>query len=197
MIYFTSDLHFNHDREFIYKPRGFDLVGEMNSTIITNFNEIVTPDDDVYILGDLMLGGPNKLDDGLNLISELNGKLHLVRGNHDSDKRWAAYSTLPNVVEQSNAIYLKYKGFHFYMSHYPTITNNNDYDKPLNAHLLNLCGHSHCKNKYTDMDKGYIYHVELDCQDNMPVEINQIIRDFKNFIYLPLEEKNEITSMEA
>ena len=61
-----------------------------------------------------MLGGPDKLNDGLNMLVALNGRLHLVRGNHDSDKRWAAYSTLPNVVEQSNAIYLKYKGFHFY-----------------------------------------------------------------------------------
>ena len=34
MIYLTSDLHFNHSREFIYKPRGFNSVEEMNNTHI-------------------------------------------------------------------------------------------------------------------------------------------------------------------
>ena len=142
MIYLTSDLHFNHNREFIYKPRGFSSIEEMNNTIVANFNEIVTPDDDVYILGDLILGGADKLDEGLNLISKLNGKLHLVRGNHCTDKRWAAYSTLPNVVEQQNAIYLKYKGFHFYMSHYPTFTANLEKES-LKQCTINLYGHTH------------------------------------------------------
>ena len=42
MIYLTSDLHFNHDREFIYKPRACESVHEMNGILITNFNEIVS-----------------------------------------------------------------------------------------------------------------------------------------------------------
>lgn len=184
MIYLTSDFHFNHDREFIYKPRACESVHEMNGILITNFNEIVSDDDDVYILGDLMLGGPDKLNDGLNMLVALNGRLHLVRGNHDTDKRWAAYSMLSNVVEQSNAIYLKYKGFHFYMSHYPTITNNNDYDKPLKARLLNLCGHSHTQDPWLDKDKGYIYHCELDAHNNMPISIDYIIEEFKKMYYL-------------
>ena len=33
MIYFTSDLHFNHDRDFVYVPRGFQSVDEMNQTL--------------------------------------------------------------------------------------------------------------------------------------------------------------------
>lgn len=184
MIYLTSDLHFNHDREFIYKPRGFSSVEEMNNTIIANFNEVVTSDDDVYVLGDLMLGGPDKLDEGLNLISKLNGKLHLIRGNHCTDKRWEAYKGLHNVVEVDNAIYLKYNGFHFYMSHFPTITSNNDYDKPLKARTLNLCGHTHTQDPWLDKDKGYIYHCELDAHNNMPISIDYIIEEFKKMYYL-------------
>ena len=98
MIYLTSDLHFFHDRGFIYEPRGFKSVHEMNDAIIENYNKVVNPEDDVYILGDLLLGGPGSLDKGLKLIGELNGNLHLVRGNHDTDTRWFAYSTLQNVV---------------------------------------------------------------------------------------------------
>ena len=56
MIYFTSDLHLNHDKEFIYKERGFSSVEEMNTAIINNINETLTEGDELFILGDLMLG---------------------------------------------------------------------------------------------------------------------------------------------
>ena len=184
MIYLTSDLHFFHDRGFIYEPRGFKSVREMNDAIIENYNKVVKPDDDVYILGDLLLGGPDSLDKGLKLIGELNGKLHLVRGNHDTITRWVAYSTLQNVVEQQNAIYLKYMGYHFFMTHYPTITSNNDYDKPLKARTLNLCGHTHTQDQWLDKDKGYIYHCELDAHNNTPVSMDYIIKEFKKMYYL-------------
>jgi len=175
MIYLTSDLHFNHSREFIYKPRGFNSIEEMNDAIITNFNEVVTPDDDVYILGDLMLGGADKLDEGLNLISKLNGNLHLVRGNHDTDKRWEAYKELHNVIEQQNAIYLKYKGFHFYMSHYPTMTANLE-KETLKQCTINLFGHTHQKTNFYE-EIPFVYHVGVDSHNNFPVNIEDAIRD--------------------
>ena len=183
MIYFTSDFHFNHQKPFIYEPRGFSTPEEMNECIIQNFNSVVGFDDDVYVLGDLMLGGAERHQSGLDLISALNGRLHLVRGNHDSDKRWAAYRELHNVVEMENAIYLKHHGYHFYLSHYPSVTSNYDSDKPLKSRLLNLCGHTHAKDAYIHSKIGYIYHVELDCQCMKPVSINTIIdvfHDIKN-----------------
>lgn len=178
-IFLSSDYHFFHDKEFIYKPRGFNSIEEMNQTILDNHNKIIDSDDDVYLLGDLLLGGPNKLDEGLELINKLNGKLHLVRGNHCTDKRWAAFKECSNVVEQQNAIYLKYMGYHFFMTHYPTITSNNDYDKPLKARTLNLCGHTHTQDRWLDKDKGYIYHCELDAHNNTPVSMDYIIEEFK------------------
>ena len=54
-IWLTSDLHFGHDREFIWGPRGFKNVHEMNEAIIKNWNTAVAPEDEVYVLGDLML----------------------------------------------------------------------------------------------------------------------------------------------
>ena len=148
-----------------------------NVDLVHNFNTIVNPEDDVYILGDLMLGD---LKNGLELVEMLNGKLHIVRGNHDTDVRWAAYKELPNVVECENAIYLKYNKQHFYLSHYPTITSNHDYDKPLSQRLVNLCGHSHVKNKWNDWPLGYIYHVEVDAHANFPVFLDDILTDLKN-----------------
>lgn len=152
----------------------------MNKIIIDNFNELVKPEDDIYVLGDLMLGGAENHEKGLGLISWLNGKLHIIRGNHDSDKRWEAYKTLNNVVECETAMFLKYGKYHFYLSHFPTITTNFDQNKLLKERTLGLAGHSHTKNKFQDMQYG-CYHVEVDCHNLMPVSIEEIIQDYKSF----------------
>jgi len=51
MIWFTSDLHFGHDKPFIYEARGFSSVQEMNIAIIRNFQECISPEDELFILG--------------------------------------------------------------------------------------------------------------------------------------------------
>ncbi len=178
MIYVSSDLHFNHDREFLYMPRGFLDVEVMNEIILYNFKNDMGPDDDVYLLGDLMLGGPEKMTNGLELIREIPGRLHLVRGNHDTDKRWEAYSRLPNVVEQQNAIYLKYKKYHFYMSHYPTLTGNLEKEN-LHQCTLNLFGHTHQQTNFYQ-DIPYMYHVGVDSHNCHPILLDTIIEEMYN-----------------
>ena len=77
---------------------------------------------------------------------------------------------------------LNYKGYIFYLSHYPTLTANGDDHKPLERRVINLCGHVHTPNKFLDMDKGLIYHVELDAHDNKPILLDDIIEDIKEYI---------------
>ena len=175
-IWITSDLHFCHNRDFLYEPRGFSNPYDMNNEIVKNWNSLVAPEDDVYVLGDLMLNDDNL---GIKLLKSLKGKIHIIRGNHDTTTRIEKYLDCYNVVEVVNSWYLDYQKFHFYLSHYPTITSNNDYEKPLRQRLLNLCGHSHTKDRWADADKGYIYHCELDAHDNKPVLLDDIISDFE------------------
>ena len=175
MIWLTSDLHLNHDREFIYKPRGFESVWSMNRALIENYNDTVSYGDDVYILGDLMLGGPDRMKDGLNLLSQLKGNIHIVRGNHDTNNRWEAYQNLHNVVEVDNAIYLKYKGFHFYMSHFPTFTSNLE-KETLKQCTINLYGHTHQQTNFYN-DIPFMYHVGVDSHKNFPVNLDYAIVD--------------------
>lgn len=180
MIYLTSDFHFCHQKPFIYESRGFRSSDEMNQILIDNFNRIININDDVYILGDLLLGGADNFEKGLGLLAWLNGRLHIIRGNHDSDKRWAAYKELDNVVEIETAMYLKYGKYHFYLSHFPSLCSNYD-DKGLKHCTINLCGHTHTTDPFADMDKGLIYHVEVDAHDNYPVCIDKIIEDLKHY----------------
>jgi calcineurin-like phosphoesterase family protein len=170
-IWLTSDWHLGHDREFIWKARGFNSVEDMNETIITIHNNLVSENDDVYVLGDLTLGPATNIE----LIEKMNGKLHIVRGNHDTDARWAAYTNLPNIVELQNAIYLKYNKYHFYMSHYPSLTGNLEKES-LQQMTLNLYGHTHQKNNFY-MDMPYMYHVGVDSHNCIPISLDQIIED--------------------
>ena len=178
MIYITSDWHFSHERDFIFKPRGFDNQNEMNNAIIENYNAIVKDDDDVYCLGDLML---NDNAEGMKCLNSLKGHIHIIRGNHDTSARIELYKSCPNVVEVCDAKYLSYGKYNFFLSHYPSLTSNCDDDKPLHKRLINLCGHLHTSDRFMDMDKGLIYHCEVDAHNNKPVSIEEILKDLKEY----------------
>lgn len=75
MIYFSSDLHFGHNKDFLYQSRGFNSIEEHDEQIIKNWNEIITNEDEVYILGDLML---NDNEGGIRKLQQLKGKIHII-----------------------------------------------------------------------------------------------------------------------
>lgn len=93
--FFVSDTHFFHaniikycnrpwksgtkdeDGEFLITEKD---VYDMNEAIISNWNSVVGPDDVVWHLGDFALGNRNRIPE---IVSRLNGKKHLVLGNHD------------------------------------------------------------------------------------------------------------------
>lgn len=168
-IWLTSDWHFGHDREFVWKPRGFSSIEEMNEEIIRRHNELVRPDDQVFVLGDLVLGPAANIE----YINRMNGKLYLVRGNHDTDTRWFEYTKLFNVVCWDNALYIKHNKHHFYLSHFPSLTGNLEKES-LKQMTLNLYGHTHQKTNFY-MDMPYMYHVGVDSHDCRPVLLDDII----------------------
>ena len=53
MIYFTADTHFGHNNVIQFCDRPFASVEEMDEAMIQNWNERVTGNDTVYILGDM------------------------------------------------------------------------------------------------------------------------------------------------
>jgi calcineurin-like phosphoesterase family protein len=79
-VWYTADLHFGHVNISTYSGRPFHDVEKMNNTIISRFNELVRPGDQVIVLGDVAMG---RIADTLRLVSNLNGELTLVPGNHD------------------------------------------------------------------------------------------------------------------
>lgn len=188
-IYLTSDLHFNHNREFIWKARGFTSVQEMNEEIIERYNALVRPDDDVYVLGDSSLGGGDEQILAANkaLIERLNGKLHIIRGNHDTGRRVTMYESCKNVVGPVlYADMIHYKGYHFYLSHFPTLTGNLEKES-LKQCTCNLFGHTHQTTNF-HLDIPYMYHVGVDSHDCKPVLLDDVIKEMEAKVIECLQE---------
>ena len=155
----------------------------MNETIIQKHNSIVAPDDSVFVLGDLCLGGADSLKNNKEFIERMNGNLYIIYGNHCTNKRIEMYKECKNVLDTIGyATLFSYEKYHFYLSHYPTLTSNLDDDKPLKARVINLCGHSHVQDRWADWDKGLIYHVEMEAHNCYPVLLDDIIEEIKNKI---------------
>lgn len=173
-IFMTSDLHFGHDRGFLYEPRGFENIEDHDETVIQNWNSIVEPEDEVYILGDLML---NNNEHGIECIKRLNGHLHIIYGNHDTDARKTLYESLGFEIHRWAEV-IKYRKYNFYLSHFPTMTGNLEAES-LHQCLINLYGHTHQQfNFYQDIP--FMYHVGLDSHNNYPVLLDDIIEEIKN-----------------
>lgn len=181
-IFVTSDLHLNHDKPFIYEPRGFNSIDEMNGAIVTRWNSIVSDGDIVYNLGDVFLGA--NMPDSLNLITQLNGKIYYAYGNHDTDKRISALELLPNTTDIQFGYRLKCHKYNFLLTHYPMMTGNFTKDKVFSLH-----GHTHQNTNFTDAIDAPWYHVGVDSHDCYPIDFEQIYAEIQEY-------KHNCTSVE-
>lgn len=174
MIYLTSDFHFCHDKDFIYKERGFDSVEEMNSKIVENYNNIIKDDDIVYIVGDCML---NNDEEGIKLLKQLKGHKYLAIGNHDTDKRIKLYRE-NNIFEDIQMGYrIKYKSKTFIISHYPTMVDNTTKDN-----VFNLFGHTHQNNEYFYNRHLNMINIGVDKHKLKPISLDNVINIY-NYYY--------------
>lgn len=136
--------------------------------LIKNWNDRVHSEDTVYVLGDLSMGSYDKI---APLIKRLNGKIILVRGNHDTPKRIEVYKSLG--IEVQDIAYIRYKGRFFILCHFP-IASEEFMNMVVrdNSEVVNLYGHIH-----HNAPKGYhkgTYHVGVDTNDLAPISIHQI-----------------------
>lgn len=118
--WFISDTHFGHANIIKYCNRPFNNVDEMNKTLTDNWNSVVKPDDLVYHLGDFSFYEVETYR------KMLNGKIILIRGNHDrkiDDK---------NFDEVHDSLEINIDTFKCLLTHKPQIT---DFDFNINGHV--------------------------------------------------------------
>ena len=80
MFFFIADTHFGHGAIIDLCHRPFKCVEEMDSIMIERWNKKVSPNDTVYIVGDLFYKHKNPE----KILKQLKGKKRLVVGNHDA-----------------------------------------------------------------------------------------------------------------
>lgn len=179
-IFLTSDTHFCHQPAFLWEPRGFSSIEEMNEAIIERWNSVVHPNDIVYHLGDTMLNDNEK---GIEYFSRLNGQIFLIFGNHDSMARRNALYTDERTRHKMMGGWYSYVIKHgkqsIYLSHYPTFTANYSSDKHFNQNVINLHAHTHQKTNFLNPMNPFMYHVGMDSHNCTPIHIEAVISEIR------------------
>jgi calcineurin-like phosphoesterase family protein len=159
MIYFTGDTHFGDPRVLRIDRRPFSDTAEHDAALISNWNDVVGEDDDVWHLGDFMSvrAGPC-----YELLARLNGRKHLITGNNDPEattgsKGWASVQHYAEFREA---------GHHLILCHFAFRTWNQ-----MGKGSINLHGHSHGRLKLIPRQ----FDVGVDAQGLRPVSLAQVL----------------------
>jgi calcineurin-like phosphoesterase family protein len=157
--YFTADLHFGHDAIIGYVGRPFENTKDMDRILIENWNEIVQPDDTVYVLGDFSM---KRTDIGFIVarLRQLNGRKILILGNHD----YMPAFDYVNAGFESVHTYFYHERLKVHLTHDPAPATGPE-------SMLWLCGHVHRLFKET----RNVLNVGVDVWDFKPVSEQTIV----------------------
>jgi len=177
--WFIADPHFGHKN--IIRPdycdRPYASTHEMNKDMTRLWNSRVAPEDTVYNLGDTSFR-PNRH------VHHLNGRIILVRGNHDHRKFDYLYA------EVHDWISIKVGKWKCILTHIPVGVGNPrqykglDLDNEFKKHDFVLCGHVHEK----WLTNGKNLNVGVDQWGFAPVSENRIVSALDEF-----HEKGSVT----
>lgn len=188
MRFFTSDTHFGHERIISLCNRPFADVHEMNEAIIRNWNNVVSPEDTVFHLGDVAMGPWVEWD---SLLTRLNGYKILVVGNHDRIFRGNNFRQQerfgPLYDKWFNEVHENYPKLNLSnemvvnLSHFPYDGDSHDGDRYTEDRMLDdgttlIHGHTHLNQIVSRSKKGALQiHVGQDAFDYTPVSEEQIV----------------------
>lgn len=153
MNYYISDTHFGHGNILRFDNRPFSNVKDMEQTLIKNWNERVTKDDTVYIIGDFCWGLE---DEWIRILDQLNGMKVLIRGNHDLKSPSANLKKrFRKIVDYEE---VKDNGKRIIMCHYPIMFYRASY----NPDVWHFCGHTHNRTSEEEQRQHYVSDIITD-----------------------------------
>lgn len=162
-MFFTSDIHLFHKNilKFESESRPFSSLDEMHEAIIDRWNKKVPKNAIVYVIGDVTFG---KITSTIDILSQLNGQMILIKGNHDG-------AAIKNELFTRffHEIYdyheLHHNGKLYVLCHYPFLTWKNSH-----RGSINLFGHLH--SKY--LGNSQQLNVGMDCHNLTPIHIDEV-----------------------
>lgn len=180
--FFTSDQHLGHANISRLAGRPFTDAEEMNAALLSRWNDVVGPDDVVWVLGDWALG---RIEESLAWTSLFAGTKYLVRGNHDrgwaGDRKghqaWAErYLEAGFAAVHDGLLDVTVDGRAFLLSHFPYAGDSGAQDRypdhrPVDRGRWLLCGHVH----EAWQQNGRAINVGVDAWDGRPVRVEQLL----------------------
>ena len=168
--YITSDLHFGHSniKKFcpVSRARFSENTDHMNEQMIKEWNEIVEPEDTVYILGDVAFMSGS---DAGRMMMRLNGTKILIEGNHD--RKTLQDATFRNAfAEVHKYLDINYNGTKCVMFHYPIA----EWDQ---MHRGALHFHGHLHGGVSGMEDFRARDMGMDATGFIAVPMEVAIRD--------------------
>jgi calcineurin-like phosphoesterase family protein len=160
MIWFTADLHLDHEAILSFQGRPFKTLDDMNKALVDNWNRVVAPGDEVWLLGDFVWSAHVHY-----WRKQLQGHINLVLGNHDRRRLSLLDSRLFTSVQDVR--YLRWQGERFWLSHYA----HRVWPKS-GSGAYHLYGHSHGD---LPMGPGRSMDVGVDANDYTPISIERVV----------------------
>ena len=162
MVYFFADPHFGDKNIMKLENRPFVSVSDMNSTIIRNWNKKVNPEDEVFLLGDIIGAVSIPLIEIKTILDTLQGKITIIAGNHDKgilqDLRDWGY-----IVSEYPIIYKEF----WIVSHEPVYLNKFSV-------YGNIFGHVHGNPMYKTVSSRS-YCVSAERVNYTPISFDEIV----------------------
>lgn len=153
--FFTADTHFSQQRTLELSRRPFVDISAMDLDMISNWNKVVTMNDDVYHAGDF-----GDISTMRSIVSCLNFKtLYFVLGNYDREilpEIERELSGMGRDIILSSAEQFEHNGRHYFVVHEP----DEGVDTPEYPGNVVLYGHIHGRAfaKENGFDLGTDYH---------------------------------------
>lgn len=164
--YVTADLHFGHENiiKFCAPTRGhFKDADHMNEEMVRMWNEIVNPEDNVYILGDVAFMQAQK---AAEMVNRLNGRKILIQGNHDvktlRDPMFRMCFAEIHVYHE-----IDWRGTRVCMFHYPIAEFNQ-------MHRGAVHFHGHLHGKPNGLEEYRVRDVGWDATGNIVTDMDDI-----------------------
>ena len=115
MNFYISDTHFGHKSVLNFDDRPFADVEEMDHRMIEAWNETVSDNDDVYILGDVCYRAEKAPS---WYMKQLKGQKHLIQGNHDK-QLLADREAVAQLVSVDKMLFVRDSGHNLVLCHFP------------------------------------------------------------------------------
>lgn len=169
--YVTADWHLGHSNIIKYCNRPFKTVDEMDAILINNVNEVVSPSDRLFNLGDVgFKGADEKLPGWLNRINCKN--IYVVPGNHDKEHVLRKYFKVLPQCYMYEASDLKIVFCHYAMRVWPKSHHG----------VYHLYGHSH--GTLPPILGAPAFDVGVDSWNYKPLSMSQVKIEMKRLISL-------------